>query len=157
MTEYELLRTSLGVEGWACAHVLDSDFSGSSRVDHSCCAFGGRGGYGDDPGSLTSGSSSDLVDDEHNAQVMSLVTALGSNGAGRRAIIKAVAGQQGIVEDDELERLYSGTSELKPKAPKYVRQAMINVGLEGALAPVKFAHVRRAREHSAQWRGLERH
>ena len=48
---------------------------------------------------------------------MRLIAALGSNGAGRRAIIKAVAGQQGITEDDELERLYSGNSEVKLKAP----------------------------------------
>jgi len=49
---------------------------------------------------------------------MRLITALGSNGAGRRAIIKAVAGQQGITEDDDLERLYSGKSEVKLKAPE---------------------------------------
>jgi hypothetical protein len=89
---------------------LDSDLSGSSRGDPSCCAFGGRGGFGDDPGSSTSRCPSDLSDEEHNAQVMRLIAALGSNGAGRRAIIKAVAGQQGITEDDELERLYSGNS-----------------------------------------------
>ena len=47
---------------------------------------------------------------------MRLITALGSNGAGRRAIIKAVAGQQ-VTEDDDLERLYSGKSEVELKAP----------------------------------------
>ena len=48
---------------------------------------------------------------------MRLITELGSNGVGRRAIIKAVAGQQGITEDDDLERLYAGRSEVKLKAP----------------------------------------
>ena len=66
--EHRLSRASLGVEGWACAHVLDADFSGSSRSDSSSCAFGGRRDSGDDPGSSTSGCSSDLYsDDEHNA------------------------------------------------------------------------------------------
>ena len=67
---------------------------------------------------------------------MRLITALGRNGARRRAIIKALAGQQGITGDDDLERLYSGQSEVKLKVSKYVRQAMIDVGLESALVPV---------------------
>ena len=86
VSECQLSRTSLGVEGWACAHVLDSDLSGSSRGDHSCCAFGGRGGYGDDPGSPTSRSSSDLSEDEHNAQVMRLIIALGRAAMVRDAV-----------------------------------------------------------------------
>ena len=59
---------------------------------------------------------------------MRLITALGSNGAGRRAIIKAVAGQQGITEDDDLERLYARRTEVKVKSPRHVRQAIIDVG-----------------------------
>ena len=133
-------------------------FPGVAEVNHSCCAFGGRGGYGDDPGSSTSGSSSDLSEDEHNAHVMRLISALGSNGAGRRAIIKAVAGQQGVTEDDDLERLYPGKSEVKLKAPRYVRQAMIDVGLEAALAPVNmltFAEPEQILLNDEGWKDLE--
>ena len=89
---------------------------------------------------------------------MRLITALGNNGAGRRAIIKAVAGQQGTVEEDELERLYSGKSEVKPKAPRYVRQAMIDVGLEAALAPVNvltFAEPEQILLSDEAWKDLE--
>ena len=132
--ENRLSRTSLGIEGWARAHVLDADLPGSSRGDSSCCAFGGRRNSGDDPGSSTSGFSSSLYSDNaHNVQVMRLITTLGSNGAGRPAIIKAVTAGH---HEDDVERLYSGQSEVKLKAPKYVRQVMIDVGLESALAPV---------------------
>ena len=89
---------------------------------------------------------------------MRLITALGSNGAGRRAIIKAAAGQQGITEDDDLERLYSGKSEVKLKAPRYVRQAMIDVGLESALAPVNmltFVEPEQILLNDEGWKDLE--
>ena len=45
-----------------------------------------------------------------NAQVARLINVLGETGAGRRAVLKAVAMQQGINDEDELEKLYSGTS-----------------------------------------------
>ena len=89
---------------------------------------------------------------------MRLIAALGSNGAGRRAIIKAVAGQQGITEDDELERLYSGNSEVKLKAPRHVRQAMIDIGLESRLAPVSmitFAEPDQILLNDEGWKDLE--
>ena len=41
--EHRFSRTSLEVEGWACAKVLDgSDLAGSCEGDSPCCAFGGR-------------------------------------------------------------------------------------------------------------------
>ena len=67
---------------------------------------------------------------------MRLITVLGSNGAGRRAILQAVAKRQGITGEDDLEELYSGESSVKLKAPRHIRQAMIDVGLESVLAPV---------------------
>ena len=67
---------------------------------------------------------------------MRLITVLGNNGAGRRAILQAVAKQQGITGEDDLEELYSGKSSVKLNAPRYIRQAMIDVGLESVLAPV---------------------
>ena len=41
-----------------------------------------------------------------------------------------------IAGEDDLERLYSGESSVKLKAPRHIRQAMIDVGLESVLAPV---------------------
>ena len=63
-----------------------------------------------------------------------LTNALAENGAGRRAIFKAEAGQQGITDDEDLERLYESKSEIELEAPKHVRRAMIEVGLQAALA-----------------------
>ena len=91
-------------------------------------------------------------------QTMRSITALSSNGVGSRAIIKAVAGQHGITGDDDVERLYSGLSEVKLKAPKYVRQAVIDVGLESALAPVNmltFAEPEQILLSDEAWKDLE--
>jgi len=70
VSEEQLSRTSLGVEGWACSKVLtESDLAGSRRGDSPCCAFGGRSECRDDPGSDPLGCSSDPeMDDElHNS------------------------------------------------------------------------------------------
>ena len=158
MSEEQLIRTSLGVEGWACSRVLtESDLAGSCRGDSPCCAFGGRRECGDDPGSDPLGCSSDL-DESHNSQVMRLITVLGNNGAGRRAILQAVAKQQGITGEDDLEELYSGKSSVKLKAPRYIRQAMIDVGLESVLAPVHvltFAEPENILLSDENWKDIE--
>ena len=51
--------------------------------------------------------------DMHNEQVMRVMDLLGQTGAGRRAVLKAIASKQGITEDDDLEKLYEGKSERK--------------------------------------------
>ena len=132
MSEERLSRTAFGVEGWACSKVLsESDLAGSFRGDSPCCSCGGRKDSGDDPRSDPLGRLSDLsLDDElHNVQVMRLIIALGSNGAGRRAILQAVAKQQGVTGEDDPEQLYSGESSVKLKAPRHIRPAVIDVGL----------------------------
>ena len=113
--EQRFTCTSLGIEGWACASVLDdADLAGSDRRgDPSCWSFGGRRICGDNPGSDRRGDTSCCAfggwspeeNDEHNAQVARLMGALGENGAGRRAILKAVAGHRGITDEDDLKRL----------------------------------------------------
>ena len=122
--------------------------------------FRGRRESGDDPGSEPFGCPSNLeLDSEaHSAQVMSLIIALGNNGAGRRAILQAVAKQQGITGEDDLERLYSGGSSVKLKAPRHIRQAMIDVGLESALATVHmmiFAEPEQILLSDEAWKDIE--
>ena len=94
----------------------------------------------------------------HNAQVMRLIIALGNNGAGRRAILQAVAKQQGIAGDDDLERLYSGESSVKLRAPRHIRQVIIDVSLKSALAPghmLTFAEPERIPLSDEAWKDIE--
>ena len=116
--------TSLGVAGWSDPRtvVRDYDSIDDEREARGCCAFG------------------DLheVDDvgEHNSQVTRLLEVLGGFGAGRRAVLKAIAEQQGITDPDEVERLYEGKSEKKLVVPAQMRPTLQNMGLGEALAPV---------------------
>ena len=74
--------------------------------------------------------------EDHNSEVAKIIDVLGSSGVGRRAVLKAVAGTQGITSEDELERLYDGASQEKLKVPRSLRKAMKNIGLGDMLAPV---------------------
>ena len=40
------------------------------------------------------------IAEKHNAQVAKIISALGESGAGRRAVLKAVAERQGVCEDE---------------------------------------------------------
>ena len=89
---------------------------------------------------------------------MRLIIASGNNGVGRRAILQAVAKQQGITGDDKLERLYSGESEVKLRAPRHVRLAMIDVGFESTLALVSmllFAEHEQILLSGEAWKDIE--
>ena len=89
---------------------------------------------------------------------MRLITALGSNGAGRRAIRQAAAKQQGMTGQDDLEQLYSEESSVKLKEPRHIRQAMIDVGLESVLAPVHmltFAEPEQILLGDESWKDIE--
>ena len=62
----------------------------------------------------------EAVDDsaaQHNAQVARPINAPGESGAGRRAILNAVAERQGGHTPNELERPHEGKSEVKLKVP----------------------------------------
>ena len=74
--------------------------------------------------------------DDHNRQVSRLLATLGKSGSGRRAVIKAVAELQGIVDADELEDLYSGKAIGKLRVPNDMRETMREIGLSDLFAPV---------------------
>ena len=67
-------------------------------------------------------------------QVAKVLSTLGQSGAGRRAIIKAVAERQGVVDEDALEEMYAGKSDIKLKVSLALREAMCSIGLGSALA-----------------------
>ena len=104
---------------------LSGDWPQPPSVKHtgSCCAFGIPVEH-------------DSSAEKHNDEVAKIIGVLGGTGVGRRAILKAVAGRQGITSDDELERLYEGKSEAKLKVPKSLRSELQSIGLGELLAPL---------------------
>ena len=50
---------------------------------------------------------------DDNLQVVRLIAAMGTGDSGRRAILKAVAMKQGIVEENAIEDLINGKSDTK--------------------------------------------
>ena len=108
-------RSSSTVAGWADAHILDWNSIDSERKASeeyqrdrefretaACWAFGA-------PDSAQSGT--DEQASPHNEQVASLINALGESGAGRRAILRAVATRQGMDVKNDIEDLLHGRSE----------------------------------------------
>ena len=77
-----------------------------------------------------------IAEHDHNAEIAKLIDKLGAFGAGRRAILKAIAEQQGVNDEDELERLIDGSSSVKLKVPLSMRPILQDVGLGKALAPI---------------------
>ena len=105
-------RLSLTVAGWADSHILDWDSidperkaseeyqrDRESRKTAACWAFCA-------PDIAQSGT--DEQASAHNEQVTSLINALGEFGAGRRAILRAVATRQGIDDEEAIEDLLHG-------------------------------------------------
>ena len=100
-------QSSLKVPGWSTAHVADwsmidserrasEDYANeqrSRRQTHSCYAFG----------NADTASGAGMAAEDHNEQVARLINALGESGAGRRAILWAIATRQGIEDEDEIE------------------------------------------------------
>ena len=76
------------------------------------------------------------MNDEHNAQVARLINALGENGAGRRAVLTAVAAKQGIDNSDDIEDLLHDRSDRKIEVPIGLRTAFQEIGLGHTLAPL---------------------
>ena len=96
--------------------------------------------------------------DGHNAQVAKLLSCLGTTGAGRRAVIDAVAKMQGIDDSDELERLNDGTSATKLRVPQQLGETMMDIGLGNLLAPVNLITCTETAEilvNSDAWKDLE--
>ena len=123
--DVQVANSSLGIAGWADSktRVLDDDEVGKVVLlpEGSCWAFGDERSSGDASGG--------------NDQVLRLIIALGRNGSGRRAIIKALADRQGIVDEDELEQLYSGRARLR-EVPRSMRNVLREVGLGDVLPEV---------------------
>ena len=77
-----------------------------------------------------------------NLQVALLIDVLGASGAGRRAIVKAIAEQQGVYDEDEVARIYNGCSDKKLRVPRTWRRAIESIGLGDILAPLNIVTVR---------------
>ena len=144
-----IAASSLGVDGWADTTVrkyedIDRDRDERELATGCCWSFGD----GDAP--------SESVD-AHNDQVMRMIDTLGKFGAGRRAVLKALAERAGVVDEDELERLYAGKSRLKD-VPRSMRSALVGIGLGDVLPPINVLTVREPAQILAateEWRDLE--
>ena len=109
------------------------DINGSNHSEPCCPAPSGSCWSFD--ASVEDGNAQKVM--RHNEQVSKLVEALGaSGGAGRRAILAAVAEKQGITEDEEVDAMMRGDSEVKLRVPASLRPALCSVGLEHMLAPI---------------------
>ena len=76
-------------------------------------------------------------DEERNVQVAQIITTLGDlGGSGRQAVLRAVAERNGITDEDEIERLIDGKSEIKLRVPNQLRPALQSIGLGEMLAPI---------------------
>ena len=152
------LGSSLGVEGWADPRlvVLDYDqierdrISRETRTAHSCWSFGTY--------EETSSSGDDGDVEGHNDQVAKIIACLGETNSGRRAVIKAVAERQGIVDPEELEQMYAGNSSSKLRVPQALRGTLQEIGLGDLLSPVNLVTVKETAEvlvNDEAWRDIE--
>ena len=72
----------------------------------------------------------------HNDQVSKILCKLWESGAGRRAILTAIAEKQGILDPNEIEKLQMGKSSTKLQVPLRFRETLQDIGLGDVLAPV---------------------
>ena len=66
---------------------------------------------------------------------------MGENDAGRKAILKALAGKQGFSSGYDVERLLDGSSDRKLHVPAYMRGTLADIGLAPALAPLNIFEI----------------
>ena len=69
-------------------------------------------------------------------QVARLIVALGEDDSGRRAILRAIAENQGITFERELDRLADVSADERLLVPANSQGALCEIGLQGALAPI---------------------
>ena len=96
--------------------------------------------------------------ENHNDQVAKIIACLGETNSGRRAVIKAVAERQGIVDPDELEQMYAGNSSSKLRVPQALRGTLQEIGLGDLLSPVNLVTVKETTEvlvNEEAWRDIE--
>ena len=139
-------QSSLKVPGWSTAHVADwsmidaerranEEYANAQRMrrsTHSLYAFG----------DADTASGAGIAADDHNEQVARLINGLGESGAGRRAILRAIAIRQGIEDEDEIEDILHGRSERKLDAPPGLREALGSIGLGQTLVPINLMMTR---------------
>ena len=90
---------------------------------------------------------------------MKIIASLGESGAGRRAILRAVAARQGIESDEEIEGMLDGKTESKIDVPVGLRGAFHSIGLGHAMSPVNLITSRDKESilvaTNGQWEDLE--
>ena len=90
---------------------------------------------------------------------MQLTAVLGEKDAGRKAILKALAGKQGFASECDIDRLLDGSSERKLHVPAYMRGTLSDIGLATAPAPLNILEVAAGEEPllmaGDSWQGLE--
>ena len=131
-TVIKLVATPLQPVGWAYFKVIDYEEIERSRLAEldrvqltaKCWAFD---------------TNDETGVDKQSVQIARLIAALGEGDSGRRAILRAVAGMQGIVSDKALESLYEGTTEEKLIVPPHIRAAC----LHQFLAPVNLFEIQK--------------
>ena len=72
--------------------------------------------------------------------------------------MRAIAGRQGVVDEDELERLYAGKSDIKLRVPMELRTTLHEIGLGEMLAPmnmITLAEPDQILVNSEVWKDLE--
>ena len=68
--------------------------------------------------------------------VANLIIFMGESGSGRRAIVKAIVANIGIVAEGAIGDIIYGRSEKKLQVLRSLRDALSNIGLEDAAAPI---------------------
>ena len=129
---------SLGIAGWSDPEVVVLDYEDIRREKLHYEKMSRQ----DAGWNLGSDGEDHAATEARNAQVARLINTLGESGAGKRAVLKAIAERQGVVDPDELEKLYEGKSDVKLHVPQNLRMAMSEIGLGNALAPVNLITTR---------------
>jgi hypothetical protein len=137
----EEFGSSLGIEGWSSPDLrllsyrdIEAEKQERERAEagSGCCTIGiGSGTHVE--GEL---DDADEATREHNRQVIKLIDVLGQTGAGKRAVVRAIAVKQGIDSEDELEKMFAGKSEKKLEVPRALREPLRDIGMGGLLAPL---------------------
>ena len=103
----------MGIAGWSDPSLavrdnglVDSEQRIRERQERSL------GGHG-------SGESGDIQDQK--VQIIKLISALGANGNGRKAILRAMAAKQGIFDEHDIDDIRDGSSDRRIQIPAYLR------------------------------------
>lgn len=100
----------------------------------------------------------------HNVQVAELIETVEEHCAGRRALLRAIAGKLGITDEKAIEDLAQGEvgDHEKLKVPVHMRMALQAVGLGSVLADTTAVNVMEIREQGAimvansdEWTNIE--